>query len=422
MRTYWSARWFRMIAAAVAVVGALAACSGDPVPPPVDSSPGAHGGAEPRAKLQDPPQAFAPDHASVLQGNWFSSVRNQDIDEVMTVGDGRAYAYDTKLVGVTGLRLADGGTAWSTRVPDADKLVSAPRFGGGIVAGAFRTDIAGTGTAEDRAANVVVGFDAASGRTLWSQDVGGAENDDSDVLLAQDDPVPEVIDMDAEHVLVTVASQGYSETPARSVLLDARTGKVLWTDDDLTAVDLDGSAIDGLRRDGDYAGVSVADGHRLWERSLGVGEAQTSDAGPGLTLAVAIEFDLLIDPATGKVVIDFGDTLMTRCDYDGRDTTVCSGRGADQGAAVWAVDVHTHQVLWRLPDAAAHREAPGVTAAWHGVVYGVGHDPMTLDARTGKDLRATTGLDDSPFLVTAGYGLVYDDLSHSVTVYQAAGG
>ncbi|WP_073498839.1 PQQ-binding-like beta-propeller repeat protein [Actinacidiphila paucisporea] len=412
-----------MTAAAVAVVGAVAACSGDPVSaPPVDTSPGAHGGAEPQVKFQDPPQAFAPDHASVLQGNWFSSVRNQDIDEVMTVGDGRAYAYDTKLVGVTGLRLADGGTAWRTRVPDADTLVSAPRFGGGIVAGAFRTDIAGTGTAEDRAANVVVGFDAVSGKTLWTQDIGGAENDDSDMLLAQDDPVPEIIDMDAEHVLVTVASQGYSETPPMSVLLDTRTGKVLWTDNDLKAADLDGSAVDGARDDGDFAGLSVSDGHELWKRNLGLGHPLIADAGPGLTLAMGTEHDLLIDPATGKAVFDSGDTSLRGCDYDGRDTTVCFGTGSDVTGLAWAFDVHTHQVLWQLPDAAAHREAPGVTAAWHGVVYGVGHDPMTLDARTGKDLRATTGLDDSPFLVTAGYGLVYDDLSHSVTVYQAAGG
>lgn len=416
-----------MGATALAAVCALAACGGgghqaDPAPD-APRSQGAGGGAPPAAHLQDPPQAFAPEEASVLQGDWFTPMRIQDIDEVLTVGDnGRAYAYDTGHVGVTSYRLEDGGTAWQTRVPDGDAVLGRPRVAGGIVVGAFRTQTAGTGTTEDREANVVVGYDAASGKTLWSQEIPGAEGDHSDALLAAGDPMPEVVGLDTAHVLVTVAAQGYSETPPLTVLLDARTGRVVWTDRDLEGVDLEADAVAGLRSDRDFAGVSVADGRELWSRNLGLGSALTADAGPGLLLATGADKDLLIDPATGKVVIDSSDTSLDGCDYDGRDTTVCFGAGADLTAAVWALDVHTHQVLWRLPDAAAHREAPGVTAVWHGVVYGTGHDPMTLDARTGRDLRPTTGLDESPFLVTAGYGLVYDDLSHSVAVYRAAGG
>ncbi|MBT2510831.1 hypothetical protein J7I98_34445 [Streptomyces sp. ISL-98] len=83
------------------------------------------------------------------------------------------------------------------------------------------------------------------------------------------------------------------------------------------------------------------------------------------------------------------------------------------------MDVHTAHVLWRLPDESANRIAPEITSAWHGVVYAQADQAMTLDARTGRDLRTGIGL-VSPTMVNDGYGLVYDVAARVVDVYQAA--
>ncbi|MEU8433821.1 hypothetical protein AB0F18_13010 [Streptomyces sp. NPDC029216] len=48
--------------------------------------------------------------------------------------------------------------------------------------------------------------------------------------------------------------------------------------------------------------------------------------------------------------------------------------------------------LWQLPDPAADRIAPEVTALWHGRVYGKTRSgTVALDARTGADLPTRPG-------------------------------
>jgi outer membrane protein assembly factor BamB len=67
---------------------------------------------------------------------------------------------------------------------------------------------------------------------------------------------------------------------------------------------------------------------------------------------------------------------------------VCSGVITNR---VFAVDATSGAFLWQLPDSAANRVAPTVTAVWHGAVYGyTDNGPLVLDARTGADR------DDSP--------------------------
>ncbi|QSY49611.1 MULTISPECIES: PQQ-binding-like beta-propeller repeat protein [Streptomyces] len=335
---------------------------------------------------------------------------------MVTLGSHRAYAYDRDAVDVTAFRLDSGDLAWHTVVPKGTAVAQAPRLVGDTVIGAFATVERGEGTDAGRRGITVIALDAGTGRSLWTREIAG------DTVAVDSEAVPHVVGADARHVLVASYEEGYATTPPLSALLDTRTGRVIWTDPDFKGVDLERSVAVGVRGDGDFAGKSASDGTRLWQRDLRLGEARTADPGPGLTWADGTEAGntLLIDPATGGTRLNSGDTSLERCRYDGWSTTVCAGADGSGDAVVWAVDVRTAQVLWRLPDASAHRVAPVVTAAWHGVVYAQVDQAMTLDARTGQDLRTDIG-PVSPTLVNEGYGLVYDHAARTIDVYRAGG-
>ncbi|MGK5543869.1 PQQ-binding-like beta-propeller repeat protein [Streptomyces sp. URMC 127] len=341
----------------------------------------------------------------------------------MALGARLAYAYDRDDVGITAFRLDNGDVAWHTTVPDGSSVAQAPRLSGTMVIGAFATTASGAGTYADRHGISVVALEAGTGRTLWTRKIENSSPDsvpdDAAGALAE----PHVVGADARHVLVASYEQGFSQTPPLSVLLDTRTGRVIWTDTGFKGVDLEESVAVGVRDDGDLAGKSVADGRQQWRRDLRLGEITATDPGPGLTLAdgTAAGTSLLIDATTGATRLDTGDTSLLDCHYDGRDTTVCAAADGSGNAAVWALDIRTTDVLWRLPDAPAHRIAPRITSARHGVVYAQAGQAMTLDARTGRDLRTNTG-PVSPTMVGDGYGLVYDDSARTIDVYRVAGG
>ncbi|MGK5728538.1 outer membrane protein assembly factor BamB family protein [Streptomyces sp. URMC 124] len=365
-----------------------------------------------------PAESFPASPTTTFQGAWPSPVGESgavDVADMVSLGARLAYAYDQDDMGVTAYRLDSGDVAWHTAVPNAVAVAQAPRPAGDEVIGAFATTEPGRGTAADRRGTTVIALDARTGRPLWTRVMPVAADTAAEAA-------PHVVGADTRHVLVSSYEPGYAQTPPLSALLDTRTGRVLWTDSDFRGVDLERSAAVGVRGDGDFVGKSTSDGTQLWQRDLRLGEARTSDPGPGLTLADGVEAGstLLIDPATGATRLDSGDTSLDRCHYDGLSTTVCSGTDGTGGGAAWAVDVRTARVLWRLPDASAGRIAPEVTSAWHGVVYAEAGQAMTLDARTGRDLHTDIG-PVSPSLVNGGYGLVYDSAARAIDVYQAQG-
>ncbi|MFF7727117.1 PQQ-binding-like beta-propeller repeat protein [Streptomyces sp. NPDC008001] len=337
----------------------------------------------------------------------------------MALGARLAYAYDRNDSGITAFRLDDGDIAWHATGPEGGSVAQAPRLTGHTVIGAFATTKSGAGTYADRHGISVVAMEARTGRILWTRDITTDSGSDSGANTAA---VPHVVGADARHVLVASYEEGFSETSPLSVLLDTRTGRVIWTDDDFKAVDLEESVAVGVRDDGDLAGKSTSDGRQQWRKDLQFGETRATDPGPGLTLAdgTAADGTLLIDAATGATRLDSGDTSLPDCHYDGWKTTICTGADGSGNAAVWAVDVRTSHVLWRLPDASTNRVAPEITSAWHGIVYARAAQAMTLDARTGKDLRTGIG-HVSPTMVNDGYGLVYDDSARAIDVYRAAG-
>ncbi|WP_424886959.1 hypothetical protein [Streptomyces sp. XH2] len=337
----------------------------------------------------------------------------------MALGARLAYAYDQDDTGITAFRLDNGDVAWHTTVPEGGSVAQAPRLTGNAVIGAFATTTSGAGTYADQHGISVIAMEAGSGKTLWTRRI----STDSVSGDAAGSAVPHVVGADARHVLVASYEQGHSETPPLSTLLDTRTGRVIWTDTDFKGVDLEESVAVGVRDDGDLAGKSTADGRQQWERDLHLGEITTADPGPGLTFAdgTAAGGTLLIDAATGTTRLDSGDTSLLDCHYDGWNTTVCEGADGSGHATAWAVDIRTSDVLWRLPGPSANRVAPDITSAWHGVVYAQADQAMTLNTRTGEDLRTSIG-PVSPTMVNDGYGLVYDDSARTIDVYRAAGG
>ncbi len=398
----------RRLRTALAVAGllcAVAACG----------SKGEHPESVRTTKPTAPAGSLPMTPTTTFQGAWPSTFGEGDVADMVALGAHLAYAYDRDDVGITAYGLDSGEPVWHTAVPNGDTVAQAPRLVGDKVIGAFATTEQGSGTYADRRGITVVALDARTGRSLWSREIPGGKDVPAEAA-------PHVVGADTRHVLVASYEQGYAQTPPLSALLDTRTGQVIWTDADFKGVDLEQSVAVGVRGDGDFAGKATSDGDQLWKRNLRLGDALTSDPGPGLTWAdgTTAGGTLLIDPVTGTTRLDSGDASLYRCHYDGWNTTVCAGADGSGEAAAWAVDVHTARVLWRLPDETADRTAPEITSAWHGVVYAQADQAMTLDARTGSDLRTDIG-PVSPSLVNDRYGLVYDPLARAIDVYRANG-
>ncbi|MFI6286033.1 PQQ-binding-like beta-propeller repeat protein [Streptomyces sp. NPDC051018] len=417
-------------AVAAAVACLLAACGGGTKP--ADDSPRNAGASKPSASFpggdkgsrqpQGPPEAFAEDGA-VLDGQ-FPDAQDHPAD-MLALGDELAYGYHSgkrmgEVTGIDAFRLGSGDTAWRAKVPEGTHVSRAPALVGDTVVGAFATRTEGEGTVPGHYGIRVVAYDARTGEERWTRELVT----DRDSLGL----VPEVVAGRAGRVLVTWAGSGFNAPTPTSALLDTRDGRVVWTAEDFEGVDLEDRVAVGIRADGStFVGKSVS-GKELWKRRLLQTDWGASpDPGPGLTLvdgpmltsvSTGESMDAwLLDPLTGKTRLDLGTATSNRCRYDGRSTTICSERAG----AVVAVDVRTARVLWRLPDKAANRVEPTVTAAWQGIVYAEGvNGAMTLDARTGKDRR--TGLPLAPQLVNDKYGIVsHGSDERGVEVFRATG-
>ncbi|MGW5695948.1 outer membrane protein assembly factor BamB family protein [Streptomyces asiaticus] len=403
-------------AVAIAVVCALAACSGrgmssaKKAPHGASSNSAADSGgsgpAGPPQKFESQPSAGfdMQDHPVEVFGT---------LSDVLTLGDTLAYLYDGDGSGIIAYRLDTGDAAWHTSVPDSDGQSGTPRLAGTAVVGAFATSTEGAGTSAGHHAITVVAYNAATGRQRWSTDF--ARGNGTDQTLG----TPRVVAADNAHVLVSVAEEGYSETLPMSALLDVRTGSVIWTDRDFDGVNLAKTVAVGATQGGNtFVGKAVSDGRQVWNRTVPGGELLTEPLGPELTKVNATTgdpYNLLLYSATGKSKLTLEDLSVSDCLYDGQATLVCTGDD------VVGVDVSTARVLWHLPDRATNRVKPYVYSAWHGVVYAAGaNSVVTLNARTGKDLHTDIGA--APVMVNDRYGLEYDDdTGESVDIYRAIG-
>ncbi|SBV05534.1 PQQ-like domain-containing protein [Streptomyces sp. Ncost-T6T-1] len=104
---------------------------------------------------------------------------------------------------------------------------------------------------------------------------------------------------------------------------------------------------------------------------------------------------VLVDARTGKEKPVADKTRAVECRYDEKSVVVCWRRPGATGGAhqVFALDAPSGELLWQLPDEAAGRIAPTVTAVRHGRVYAsTGSGPVVLDARGGEDVELQPGV------------------------------
>ncbi|MFI0452452.1 PQQ-binding-like beta-propeller repeat protein [Actinomadura sp. 6N118] len=343
------------------------------------------------------------------------------LPEELALGTDLVYQHASKFSdggtgGIVAFRLSDGKEVWRVPVPDMVTLFTTgrttPRISGRAVVSAFPISTRGEGTLAGRYSIRVAAYDAATGGQIWATEVakGNGSYQDTDLGL------PDVVGADDQHVLVTT---GEHDEDIVSALIDVRNGAVIWEDQGLRAIDLEPHTVVGMRGRR-VVGKSTTDGRQLWQRQVSL-VMPSPDPGPGLThvagtpeggrpLEVA---SLFLDPATGRIKLTL-DGPSHECLYDRQSTAVCSGSGI-----VAAIDLATARRLWQLPDKAANRKAPTVTAAWRGVVYGEAIDPVVLDARSGKDINTHIG--SAPTLVNDQYGLTFDEFSDQVRISRAVG-
>ncbi|WP_179166780.1 PQQ-binding-like beta-propeller repeat protein [Streptomyces sp. CB03238] len=413
-RTSTAPLWCALFLAVSAVTTACSGGGGDATGDDKYSGP-------PREVLQalpdiDPPLDFEADGTPL---GTYSPVSDLGLDYVV---DDTAIYYltdDTKLVSYD---LATGRQRLSASFGSDDDL-SLPAVSDGRVFVAYLAKVRGTGTQADRYMLRVQALDAKRGKTLWTTNIAKKYSDD---LEAQSGSGMQVFAADAKHIVVT-ASLGLDTYTA---VLTAEDGKTLWEDPSFVPVAFDGQVVAGQEASAQEYGVqpegrAVADGSRLWklpaavpgEEELAswgtVGGVQETDSTHQSYLAVDIDEPSAVDPpphvllyrvADGKLFLGLdGDIPRASdpgvCRHDGQRTIVC---GTDRVAV--AYDDRSGKKLWKLPDKAAGRVAPEVTAVRHGIVYGsTDNGAVALDARTGQD--KATDLAIAPEYVGRGFGI-----------------
>ncbi|MEU2390406.1 PQQ-binding-like beta-propeller repeat protein [Streptomyces sp. NPDC007369] len=263
------------------------------------------------------------------------------------------------------------------------------------------------GTHAERAFVEFTAVNAASARVEWRLPLDIPE-------WAKDAPSPvstRIVGSSGRVALVVVGA--FKPSGYTTYAIDLVDRRVLWTRHLLKAERVAKGAVVGITKDqlnSQYeaaAGYDLNTGEQRWRgedsQYPGVGEGGPQLVNVTGRSKTGADFHRLVDPQTGAVrqelPEDFGPAT---CDFDGISTLVCFRNW--QGLSVWAFDTANGQLRWKLPDKAADRIAPRVTAVWHGRVYGsTDSGPLALDARTGEDLPTSPGI--APYAVNEYVGL-----------------
>ncbi|WP_426500415.1 PQQ-binding-like beta-propeller repeat protein [Streptomyces sp. D54] len=219
------------------------------------------------------------------------------------------------------------------------------------------------------------------------------------------------------------ASSGSARETIGIDLSDPDRPRTLWKKAGFEAYTVAGGNAVGAESDagGQYkvlTAVGMRDGETKWqdrthERTAHMNpelQAQwTTPAGPDRIIVTKVTRSgffgsagqlLLVDAATGKQRPLSDKKRPVHCRYDGRAVVVCGPHPGVSGAPkeVFALDAQSGDILWELPDSAAGRIAPQVTAVRHGRVYAESPSgPVVLDARSGEDIELDPGI--APVLV-----------------------
>ncbi|MEW1637465.1 PQQ-binding-like beta-propeller repeat protein [Streptomyces sp. NPDC093801] len=211
---------------------------------------------------------------------------------------------------------------------------------------------------------------------------------------------------------VAVVSVGAFKPSGRiTYAIDLVERRVLWTRDLFEAKTIAKDTVAGITKDAIDSHYEAAGGYDLntGEQRWRGEDSENPSVGTGGPRFVrvagrsktGVDFERLVDPQTGVVQRDLPD-MGADCQFDGSSTLVCFRNS--KGLSVWAFDTSNGELRWALPNKAANRIAPTVTAVWHGRVYGrTDSGPLALDASTGEDLPMPPGI--APYAVNEYVGL-----------------
>jgi hypothetical protein len=284
-----------------------------------------------------------------------------------------------------------------------------------VVVAAYEGTVPGHGTTLGHDAVQLLAIDATSYAAVASARI------DLPTSLAGTGQLRSVQLAGADGGIAAITVRTGSDDAPTTYGVDLASGRAVWQAPGLAGSAVIGGVVAGAQSGttgvGPLTAVRLADGHAVWTTS-GAGSRSLAVAvgGPALVAAAGA------DPVSGSFVLTFRDAATgavrgsdavpggVTCRFDGLVTTVCA---LPQAGEPWAAgyDAQTGNRLWALPDAAAGRVAPRVSAAWHGAVYGTtDNGPVTLDAHTGADRQTAPGV--APDLVDAYVGVVAATIDH----------
>lgn len=266
----------------------------------------------------------------------------------------------------------------------------------------FVVEVPAVGTAVAGTVVELVAVDPDTAKVAWTTDVAlpaGMIEAFSDLTAA-----PVAVSQDV--LVVRVSSRSRTAT----IAVDLPTRRLLWERLGYVPAVVQADVVVGGVRGAGRSGVvalALRTGAQRWSALAGrYSSVAVKAGGPALVVATGdngrkARVVAMLDPRTGAVVQQAAaDYTDADCRYDGAEVLVCF---LDR-PWVTAFDARSGKALWTLPDQAGARQAPRVTAVWHGSVYGrTANGPVVLDARTGADTETSPGL--APFLVNEHIGV-----------------
>lgn len=390
------------------------------------------------ATKADPPTAFDTDATVPLPGAALRSNLAGNVTSSFTTLAGRtAYIVDS-----SSLRAVDALTGkedWRVGVRAADEPLPADPIGppaglvdtsgprppvlsadGATVVAAVAVSQPGSGTTAASEAIAVVAADTRTGLRRWSSTVAvPAAVSGSSIKGA----VTTVVAATDKAVVVTYRSSSTTSSLfnlSMSASIDPATQNVLWQRDDYEVGALYGDVVVGTdsnvaenRSMVQVTALGLLDGRQRWVAATRSVEASVVASHPNLVVIDRVDYSsgrltlIFLDPSSGETrnVLDekrggLSSSTYGPCLYDQKAVLVCTGSG------VRAFSGADGKLLWSLPDAAANRVAPQVTAAWHGAVYGkTENGNVVLNAANGQDLSAQPGAAPIAVSELAGIGI-----------------
>lgn len=255
----------------------------------------------------------------------------------------------------------------------------------------------------------VIAVDAATGEQAFSVV--------SELPAPGSDPYENAVAKGESGGVVVIDVDNYS---GYTVAVDLNTQAVAWEKVFSTAA-VAGDTVVGNVGESEYnrhfGGLAVADGSVRWDAPE-FGYETLHAAGSKYVYGFG-GFDYvdgglyLVEAATGTIVsLETEERDSGLCRYDGQTTLVCT----DTWGWLGAVNTETGAWMWEI-EPSAERASIGITAVWHGAIYGnTDNGPVVLDAATGADAETAPGV--APQIVDE-YGAVAIMEEGGVAAYPA---